>query len=431
MMENEAAWQALLSRDARFDGVFFVGVSSTGIYCRPVCPVKPPLRRHCHFFISAAAAEQAGFRPCLRCRPELAPGNAPMDQGGRIAEGILAAIDEGLSCSESSVGQLAARFGLSSRQLRRVVQQQLGVSPVALTQTRRLLLAKQLLTDTQLPVTDVAFASGFRSLRRFHAAFSDRYRLAPRQLRRQPGGVVGDHVSLLLSYRPPYDWDAMLNFLARRAILHVETIEEKHYLRTVQLGSTTGWIRVGPVVGKPSLRVDASHSLLPVLPALLGRLRQLFDLAAQPDRIAAQLGRDPTLSASVAAHPGLRVAGAFDGFELAVRAILGQQVTVKAATTLAGRFSDTFGAHIATPFPALTRLAPPPQRLMAASIDEIAQLGIVSARARAIIALAQAMGRGELQLSASSDPERTLLQLMTLPGIGPWTAHYIAMRALR
>lgn len=435
MIDHHAAYQAMTSRDPRFDGVFFVGVTSTGIYCRPICPVKTPQRKNCRFFASAEAAEKASFRPCLRCRPELAPGHAPVDNAHRIAQLLVNRIDEGLD-DGTGLEQIAAQFDLSSRQLRRIVQQELGVSPIELLQTRRLLLAKQLLTETRLPVTEIAYASGFASLRRFNDAFSAQYRMPPTRLRREgaeatdkPGNT---HTSTLqLNYRPPYDWDGMLAFLQGRLILGVECVRDGAYLRTVRIGKHTGWIRVAPAVGKNALLVEFSHSLMPVLPALLGRLRNLFDLAARPDLIAAHLSQDPRLKKGVLKNPGLRVPGAFDGFEMAVRAILGQQITVKAATTIAGRFATAFGRKITTPFPELTRLTPLPEQVARASVGDIAQLGIVSARARCILAIAQAFRSGSLQLEAGTDPEAAIAKLVELPGIGQWTAHYIAMRALR
>ena len=436
MIDNDIAWQALTSRDVRFDGLFFVGVTSTGIYCRPVCPVKPPRRENCLFFASAEAAEKAAFRPCLRCRPELAPGNAPVDNAHRIIDLLLARIDEGMIDEASSLEEVAAWFHLSLRQLRRIVQQQLGVSPLELKQTRRLLLAKQLLTETRLPVTDIAFASGFNSLRRFNDVFNARYRMPPSRLRKE--AAAGEHHSqqadsstLLLSYRPPYNWQAMLDFLRLRALKNVEWVDETRYVRTVQLGRYRGWICVSHMAAKHALQVRFSHSLTGALPALLRRLRNLFDLNAHPHCIDALLRQDPLLTASIDNDPGLRVPGAFDGFEMTVRAVLGQQITVKAATTLGGRFANAFGEAFDTPFPELTRLAPQPQRIIEATLDEIAGLGIVSARARSIQALAAACASGELQLDSCSHPEEMMQRMKQLPGIGDWTAAYIAMRALR
>ncbi len=435
-MDTHAAYQALTSRDARFDGVFFVGVTSTGIYCRPICPVKAPREENCRFFASAAAAEKAAFRPCLRCRPELSPGNAPVDSAHRIADLLMQRIDEGLGNEAESLEQLADQFGISSRQLRRIVQQELGVSPVEIRQTRRLLLAKQLLTETRLPVTEIAFASGFSSLRRFNDAFNSQYRLSPSRLRKEASAgskppLAAETSTLQLSYRPPYDWQAMLDFLRLRAIKDVEFVSDNSYARTVRLGTFTGWIQVSHHPQRNALLVEFTHTLTPVLPALLQRLRNLFDLSARPDLIAEHLQQDPLLHASLSLNPGLRVAGAFDGFEMAIRAILGQQITVKAATTIGGRFAAAFGEPFATPFAELTRLSPPASRISNASVDDIASLGIVSARSRCILAIAQACASGELRLEAGSEPEKVIAQLVTLPGIGPWTANYIAMRALR
>ncbi|MGV3346857.1 AlkA N-terminal domain-containing protein [Enterobacteriaceae bacterium LUAb1] len=435
MIDSHAAYQALISRDTRFDGVFYVGVTSTRIYCRTVCPVKAPLPQNCRFFTCAEAAEKAGFRPCLRCRPELAPGNAPIDRAHRITDRVVAAIDEGLLQGKDRLEQIAACFHISGRQLRRVLQKELGVSPIELKQTRRLLLAKQLLTETQLPVTDVAFASGFTSLRRFHAAFQQRYQLPPGRLRKHSKHDTKiqnrESSTLQLSYRPPYAWQEMLAFLAQRAIQHVEAVENDSYLRTVRLNGSQGWIRATQVATKNALKIEFSHSLLGVLPVLLRRLRNLFDLNAHPDRIIARLQHDPYLADSIAAYPGLRVPGAFDNFEMIMRAILGQQITVKAATTLAGRLSLAFGDEIHTPFPTLTRLSPQPEMISMATVDEVAASGIISARARCIIRLAQACTKGELLLNEHPDPEQAIKKLLMLPGIGSWTAHYIAMRALR
>ena len=436
MINDQAAYDALTSRDPRFDGVFYVGVTSTGVYCRPICPVKTPQRKNCRFFASAEAAEKASFRPCLRCRPELAPGHAPVDQAHRIAHLITRRIDEGLIDEGAGLEEIAAQFQLSSRQLRRIVQKELGVSPIELMQTRRLLLAKQLLTETPLPVIEIAFASGFSSLRRFNDAFRTQYRMPPTRLRKHATELdakldAAGTSTLQLSYRPPFDWEGILKFLAGRMIRDVEFVTAESYARTVRLGKHTGWIKATHAPEKRSLLVEFTHTLSPVLPALLGRLRNLFDLAARPDLIAAHLMKDPLLRKSVAKNPGLRVPGAFDGFEMAIRAILGQQITVKAATTIAGRFADAFGEKIETPFPELTRLSPLAARVARARIEDVAKLGIISTRAASIIALARAFESGALKLDAGASPEADIEKLMTLPGIGQWTAHYIAMRASR
>ena len=315
---------------------------------RPVCTAKTPKEQNCMFFSSAEAAEKALFRPCLRCRPELAPGTAPVDDASRIAHMIANRIEEGM-LDDDGLEAIAPQFELSSRQIRRILQKELGVSPIELVQTRRLLLAKQLLTETELPITEVAFASGFSSLRRFNDAFSGRYGMPPTRLRKEAGSKAGktlaaDSIALQLTYRPPYDWEGILKFLSMRTLKGVEQVSSGHYCRTMQLGKHTGWIQVGHKPSKRALMVEISNSLVPVLPALLGRLRNLFDLSARPDVIAEHLMQDGILSEAVSKNPGLRVPGAFDGFELAVRAILGQQVTVKAANdALAGRFVEAFG----------------------------------------------------------------------------------------
>lgn len=439
--DRKALYKALAARDPRFDGLFFVGVSSTGVYCRPICPARTPKAANCSFFATPQEAEQARFRPCLRCRPELAPGNAPVDGSQRIAHLIVQRLEDGTLGEDASLETIADQFELSSRQIRRIVQKELGVPPVQLLQTRRLLLAKQLLTETSLPVTQVAFASGFSSLRRFNDAFNSRYGMAPSRLRKKAAedgaamaGAAGTETSTLqLSYRPPYDWPGVLAFLAGRQLKSVEWVTDRFYARTVQLGASRGWIRVSPSSRRNALQLEFTHGLTPVLPALLTRLRDLFDLDARPDVISKHLSKDKRLMPMVRRTPGIRLPGAFNGFELGLRAILGQQVTVKAATTIGCRFVEAFGESIVTPHAELSRLTPVPARVAKASVDDIARLGIVSARARSIIALARAQESLETSLDggAHHDPEQTIARLAELPGIGLWTAHYIAMRALR
>ncbi len=431
MTDAAELYSAYAARDARFDGVFFIGVTSTGIYCRPVCTARTPRRSNCRFFASAEAAEKASFRPCLRCRPELAPGNAPVDDTRRIAHLVAHRIDEGLLDEDGGLEALAARFGWSSRQIRRMVQQELGVSPIELVLTRRLLLAKQLLTETALPITEVAYASGFGSLRRFNDAFRKRYGMPPTRLRRAAGSANdAGSLSLQLTYRPPYDWAAMLAFLAARAVAGVEAVRDDAWLRTVRLGTHAGWLRVRHVPERRSLVVELSHALTPVLPPLLGRLRNLFDLAARPDVIARHLAADPLLAPSIEANPGLRVPGALDGAETGVRAILGQQVSVRSATRAADRLAAAFGERIDTPFPGLDRLWPSAEVLAAAGSEALRECGIIGARARAIVALAEAVTSGRLELEPGMPAEDEMRRLIALPGVGPWTAGYIAMRAL-
>jgi AraC family transcriptional regulator, regulatory protein of adaptative response / DNA-3-methyladenine glycosylase II len=436
--EHRRFYDALTARDARFDGVFFVGVTSTRIYCRPICRVKTPKAVNCRFFDTAQQAEQGGFRPCLRCRPELAPGNAPVDDAQRIAQLIVQRLEEGRLDDEAGLDAIADQFELSSRQIRRIVRNELGVAPIQLLLTRRLLLAKQLLTETALPMTEVAFASGFSSVRRFNDAFLSRYRMPPSRLRQKAidGAIAGadsQTSTLRLTYRPPYDWNSVLTFLAARALAGVEDVSEEGYARTVRLGKATGWIRVTHAKKQQALLLEFTHTLTPVLPSLLSRVRGLFDLDARPDIIVKRLAKDARLTVAVRANPGLRVPGAFNGFEMGVRAILGQQVTVKAATTIAGRLVTAFGEPIVTPWPALTRLTPAPSRLARASIDEIARHGILASRSKSIIALAKAQESGHLCLDggAHHDPADSIRRLAELPGIGPWTAHYLAMRAMR
>jgi AraC family transcriptional regulator of adaptative response / DNA-3-methyladenine glycosylase II len=436
--DDRTLHRALAARDARFDGVFFVGVTSTRIYCRPICPARTAREANRRFYATAQEAEQAGFRPCLRCRPELAPGSAPVDDAQRVAELIVQRLEDGQLDGTGGLEEIAAQFELSSRQIRRIVQSELGVPPIQLLLTRRLLLAKQLLTETRLPITEVAFASGFSSLRRFNDAFAARYGMPPTRLRRTAadgGGRSGDGSTsrLQLAYRPPYDWTGMLAFLSGRALAGVEHVTDTTYARTVQIGKAKGWVAVTQSRRKHALEVEFPHALTPVLPAVLRRLRALFDLNARPDLIAAHLGKDARLKQAVRANPGLRVPGAFDGFEMGLRAILGQQVTVKAATTIGCRFVETFGEPILTPIPELTRLTPAPARVADASVDAVARHGIIAARSRSIIALADAQASDDLCLDGGvhRDPDASIRRLAELPGIGQWTAHYIAMRALR
>jgi len=437
-MFRKARYKALLARDSRFDGIFFVGVTSTGIYCRPICPVKPPKEKNCRFYNSAQEAEQAGFRPCLRCRPELAPGNAPVDSSQRIAHSVVQRIEQDSLDEKAALETIAGEFQLSSRQIRRIVQKELGVPPIQLLLTRRLLLAKQLLTETKLPVTEIAFASGFLSLRRFNDAFSNRYRMPPTRLRKSAsqGAETSNGTgtsTLQLSYRPPYDWPGVLAFLKRREMKGVEWITDTVYARTVHLGERKGWIKVSHAKEKNALLLEFTHELTSVLPALLGRVRTLFDLDARPDLISKQLRKDNYLGPLVKANPGLRVPGAFNGFEMGVRAILGQQVTVKSATTIACRMAAAFGERFVTPYPELERLTPTASRIARAGVEDIAKLGIPGARCKSIIALARAQVSGDVSLDngVHHNPDVIIKRLTELPGIGQWTAHYIAMRAFR
>jgi AraC family transcriptional regulator, regulatory protein of adaptative response / DNA-3-methyladenine glycosylase II len=430
-LDARACYRALKAHDARFDGRFFVAVRSTRVYCRPICTVKTPKRENCAFFPTAAAAEAARYRPCLRCRPELAPGNARVDACGRLARTVASAIEDG-ALDSGGFAAMAASLGTTDRHLRRAFKAQFGVSPIAYAQTQRLLLAKGLLTDTTVSVTDVAFASGFGSLRRFNALFKERYRLNPVQLRkraqRPAEDLPLDAMQFQLAFRPPYDWSSLVGFLGARAIDGVEEVTGDVYRRAVRIeraGKThVGWITVSPIANVPALRVLMSASLLGAVAPALARVKQVMDLAADPHEIAAVLGP------IAARRPGLRVPGAFDGFEVAVRAILGQQISVKAARTLAGRFAAAFGMPIETPFAGVTRLFPRASDITGLKPERIVALGVVASRARTILALAIAIASGELSLVPGADVVTTLETLRALPGIGEWTAQYIAMRAM-
>jgi AraC family transcriptional regulator of adaptative response / DNA-3-methyladenine glycosylase II len=424
LLDSDQCYRALVAHDSRFDGRFFVGVGTTGIYCRPVCTARTPHQRNCSFYPSAAAAEAQGFRPCLRCRPELAPGYAVVDANRRLAQSAARLIEDG-RLQDASLSELAVQLAVTDRHLRRVFQQEFGVAPVEYAQTQRLLLAKRLLTDTDLSVLDVAMASGFASLRRFNDLFRTRYRMTPGELRRTgPRRAPTDRLAFDLAYRPPYDWTAMLAFLEKRAITGVETVDAKRYRRTLRAGKHSGWIEVTPSPRRSALRVVVSASLAGALPSVLARVKALFDLACHPDEVAAALG--PLAKA----NPGLRLPGAVDGFEIAVRAILGQQVTVRAATTIAARFAKAFGEAVETPHAGLEALFPKAEIIAELPPYRIAELGIIATRARAIVELARALADGRLSLEPTADVEITIATLESLPGVGPWTAQYIAMRAL-
>ncbi|PUA96867.1 DNA-3-methyladenine glycosylase II [Acidovorax sp. 107] len=452
---DEGRYLALQARDARFDGHFFTGVTSTGIYCRPVCAVRTPRRENCRFFALAAQAESAGFRPCLRCRPELAPQAmvwSVQDASGILVQQAVRLLDapdlwptpEAPGEGSATVARLAERLGVSDRHLRRIFEAALGVSPLQYLQTRRLLTAKQLLTDTTMPVTQVALASGFASVRRFNAAFVGHYGLNPTQLRRNGAGSAaagtGRTGAVRLAWRPPLDVAALLAFFEKRQFHGVECVVQgadgPGLRRTVRLRhsvaacagmpqETTGWLNARFDVARRQVLLQTSDSLYPVLPLVIRRVRAMLDLDADPAAINAVLHPD------FPDGDGLRVPGAFDGFELAVRAVLGQQITVAAARTLGQRLVERLGEPIATPWPELHRLFPTAATLARADGDTLGQLGIVRQRQAAIVALARAVDSGALALHAGADVPSTTAALCTLPGIGDWTAQYIAMRVLR
>lgn len=433
-MSAAACYQALVARDARYDGRFFTCVLSTGIYCRPVCPARPPRFAHCRFVNSAAAAQEAGFRPCLRCRPESSPSSAAWAGSSAVVSRALALIEAG-ALDEGNLEALAERTGLGARQLRRLFVKHLGASPTAVAQTRRILLAKQLIHQTQLPLAEVALASGFGSVRRFNEAFSQMYGRPPGTLRGRAGGTLtsaqtpASELLLLLPYRPPYDWEAMLDFLRRRAISGMEQVSEGAYRRTLRLGADCGVVTVSHAPARHALQARIGFSRFQALPLIMDRLRCLFDLKADPHTINTVLLQDPLLASSVTARPGLRIAGAWDAFEVAVRAILGQQVTVAAGVALVSRLVERLGTPVSEPdLPGLNRYFPLPEAFDPAVVMT---LGIPKARATALVSLAQACRHNPGLLERQRDLPRTLEQLRVLPGIGDWTANYIAMRALQ
>ncbi|MBL8324840.1 MAG: DNA-3-methyladenine glycosylase 2 family protein [Rubrivivax sp.] len=465
---DRGLYAAVKARDARFDGRFFVGVTSTGVYCRPVCRVRTPLMRNCRFFGNAASAEQAGFRPCLRCRPELAPGLAFADSSRSLAQAAARLLTQAvLEGQELKLPALAARLGVTDRHLRRIFAAEHGVSPLDFVTTQRLLHAKQLLTDTELPVTQVALASGFASVRRFNAAFAERYRLSPSSLRRDrapvtrrsalPTGtaqpapaaappprartapahalpaneVAPTGPTVRLGYRPPYDIAGVLRFLARRALPGLEHVDEARLTAARTLGWNHGGRRLGGwcvarfVPARHEVEVEVSPGLVPVLGAVLQRLRQGLDLDADPALI------DPVLAAVPGpAVPGVRVPGAMCGFESAVRVVLGQQVTVAAARTLSARLVQALGEPLEGAAHGLSRLFPTPRAVARASAEDIGRLGIVRQRVRALQALATEVAAGRLRLEATAPLQDTLAQLRALPGFGEWTVQLIALRAL-
>jgi AraC family transcriptional regulator of adaptative response / DNA-3-methyladenine glycosylase II len=439
-VDDHRCYRAFRDKDAHFDGLFFMGVRSTGIYCRPVCRVRLPLQKNCRFFETPSQAEAAGFRPCLKCRPELAPAQrwwTTADASAILAQAAARLLDKALTQGGKAptMTALAAQLGVSDRHLRRVFEKHWQVSPVQYLQTQRLLRAKQWLHDSPLPTSEIAHLSGFGSTRRMNASFAQHYQLTPSQLRpktRNPGTPV----TLRLAYRPPLQREHLWDFLQSRSLPGVElwtgegTQAQLH--RTVRWhpkassqAPLTGWIVVGWATDSPHVQLQTSASLLPVLPELVAQVRQWLDLDADPAAVHAVLG--PHFAR---AH-GIRIPGGLDSFELAVRAVLGQQITVKAARTLGDRLVQALGQPCQTPWPELNRLFPDAASLAREENAALmGSLGIVRQRQRAIQALAQAVDNGQLPLTPGSDVCATLSALQALPGIGPWTAHYLAMRTL-
>jgi AraC family transcriptional regulator of adaptative response / DNA-3-methyladenine glycosylase II len=433
--DREICYRALQSRDSRFDGLIFVGVTSTGVYCRPVCPARTPKFENCHFFSSAAAAQEAGFRPCLRCRPETAPDLASWRGTSNTISRALALINEGaLDGDRATMEALADRLGLGERQLRRLFLQHLGASPISVAQTRRVLFAKQLIHETQMPMTDIALASGFSSVRRFNEVFRDLFHRPPTALRRKTSAIPAGteaKVTLRLRYRPPYDWDSMLSYLQARAIPGVEVIENGSYWRTVEMDGTVGSIEVTSLPERQSLSVTIRFPNVKSLPAIVARVRRVFDLGADIETIDAHLSRDPLLASLVAQRPGLRAPGGWDGFELAVRAILGQQITVTAARRLAGQLVALHGKAVSVAqsgHPALTHVFPSAKRL---ARTKSVGLGMPATRQTSLKALAEATIADPNLFRPFGTIEEAIARLRAIRGIGEWTAQYIALRAVR
>lgn len=437
-LDPTICYRALVARDQRFDGRFFVGVTSTGVYCRPVCPARTAGRARCRFFMSAAAAQEAGFRPCLRCRPETAPqAGAWRGTSNTVARGLDLIATGELDGDDAGVDHLADRLGVGARHLRRLFDQHLGASPVAVAQTRRVLFAKQLIHDTRLPMSEIAFAAGFGSIRRFNEIFRQLYDRTPGALRRKAvvalpeGSAASVGVTVHLRYRPPYDWAAILDFLRGRALTDVESVGADSYARTFQENGVTGTVHITQAPRRNSLAVRVRCTDVRVLPRIVNRVRRVFDLGADVDAIGAHLARDPLLAPLVAARPGLRVPGGWDGFEVGMRAVLGQQVSVTAARALVSRLVQRCGDIVATApdqDPGLSRVFPTPEQVVHA---DLSRFGVPNARTAALVAVAQAASADPQLFQPRAAIEDTVARLRTIPGVGDWTAHYVALRGAR
>jgi AraC family transcriptional regulator of adaptative response / DNA-3-methyladenine glycosylase II len=430
---DDICYRALAARDARFDGRLFVGVKTTGIYCRPICPARTPKRENCRFFPSAAAAQTSGFRPCLRCRPEISPDAAAWRGTSNTVSRALALIAEGaLDDGDSCVAAVADKLGVGERQLRRLFDKHLGVPPIAVAQTRRILFAKQLIQETRLSMTEVAEASGFGSVRRFNDAFRKLYDRTPSELRVARSAVAEPSlVTLRLGYRPPYDWDAILAFFAERAVPGVELIANGRYRRSIAIDGAIGSFEIAHDREHKCLVATIRLPKLRALLAVVGRLRRMFDLDADVEAIGTHLAKDEGLAPLVATRPGLRTPGAWDPFEHAVRAIFGQQITVSGARTLAGKLVRLCGTSVSraqTGHDALTHGFPTPQQIAAA---DLSNFGMPAARMKALQSLAQvAIGDPKLFDPAGLRAD-VPARMLALPGFGEWTVQYWALRALR
>ncbi len=425
-------WQvcsrARLSRDARFDGKFFIGVLGSGVYCRPICPAPTAKEKNVRYFASAAAAAEAGFRPCLRCRPECSPGTpAWLGTSNTVSRALRLIGESGLE--DGGVEVLAARLGVGSRHLRRLFLQHLGATPGAVAHTRRLHFAKKLIDETSLPMSHIALAAGFGCVRRFNAAISKTYHRPPTQIRRlahRRSSLPENQYLFRLRFRPPYQWESMLAFLAARAIPGVEAVEMGRYRRSISWNSSDGYFEVSLDQKHEALSVHIRFEDSRALFSIIERIRRMFDLNADWQAIAARLQTDPALARGIERVPGLRVPGCWNGFELATRAILGQQITVKGATALAGRIVSTFGRPFSS-IGGLTHLFPAPDVLANARLTSV---GLTNARAESIRALARAVCDGRINFEGVAESDTFLTRLCEIPGIGPWTAQYVAMRAL-
>jgi AraC family transcriptional regulator of adaptative response / DNA-3-methyladenine glycosylase II len=426
---ERAVWQrARQSRDPRFDGRFFVGVRTTGIYCRPVCPVRLPKEENVEYFGTAAAAAEAGYRPCLRCRPEVAPGTPAWNGTSATVRRAWRLIDDAL-VREMSMDELAARLGIGSRHLRRLFVRHLGASPQSVLHTRRLHFAKQLIDSTAMPFTAVALAAGFGSIRRFNDAVLATWGRTPTALRRNAGDgrAAGGAARFRLAYRPPYDWAAMLEFLSRRAIAGTEHVEGGRYSRTFEWNGQVGSVEVGHDAAGRALHVAVEHADPQGIYDALRRVRQMFDVDADPEAIRKHLRSDSLLRGRVRAAPGLRLPGIWDPVETVVRAIVGQQASVAGARSLLGRLTARFGRSVGPEGTSL-RLTFPTADVLADAPLETA--GLTRARAGAVRAFATAVAAGGLSLDQHEDTSAVVDRLCQLPGIGPWTAQYVAMRGL-
>jgi AraC family transcriptional regulator of adaptative response / DNA-3-methyladenine glycosylase II len=424
-LNADACYRAVRSRDRRFEGRFVLAVTSTGIYCRPGCPAKIPARRNVRFLPSPAAAEVAGFRPCRRCRPDASPDSAAWNGTAATVTRALRLIDEG-ALDRGGVEALAMRLGMSGRHLRRLFLDRLGATPKSVALTRRAHFARKLIEETGLSMTAVAFAAGFGSVRRFNGMVRRTFRCAPGEFRRGTGGAAAG-IALRLPYHAPLDWEALLDFLAARAIPGVEAVEGSRYRRTIRADGAPGFLEVTPATGGQALLLRFVSPPGAGLDRIVRRVRRLFDLDADPVRIGRDLACDPLLAPTMRAHPGLRVPGAWDGFETTVRAILGQQVSVRGATTMAGRLVAALGEPVPSPGGGLTHLFPAPADVARA---DLSRLGVPAARRACLLAVARAVASGSLALDGAASLEDAVARLTALPGVGPWTAQYVALRAL-